>query len=119
MREVFLDTLAAKYELGVRTVDFTSGNTAEAAIDAWADEQTAGRIKRLFYDLDPYTVLVLANAIYFRGDWTYQFGSPIGAQTFMRSDGSTVQTALMNREAMLRYAAGDGWQAVELPYARA
>jgi serine protease inhibitor len=117
VRDAFLRTLAAQYGAGVRVVDFTAGNAAEAALDRWADEQTAGRIKRVFDDIERETKLVLANAVYFRADWKEQFHNVTDGQTFTRTDGSTVKTALMNNLAIMNYAASDGWQAVELPYA--
>jgi serine protease inhibitor len=51
----------------VRTVDFGSP-AAKEAIDAWVRQQTANWIKQLFAQLDPTTLLVIANAVYFKGD---------------------------------------------------
>ena len=117
VRDEFLRTLAAQYGAGVRVVDFAAENEAKAALDAWADQQTAGRIKRVFDNIDRTTRLILANAIYFRADWKHPLLDVLEGQTFTRADGSTVQTALMSDLAILNYAAGEGWQAVELPYA--
>jgi serpin B len=115
----FLHTLAAQYGTGMRTLDFTSP-TAKEQIDAWVREQTADRIKKLFDQLPPYTKLVLANAVYFKGDWKYPF-DPQGTtpEPFTREDGSVVQVPTMHGrgDGKYNYAAGDGWQAVELPYA--
>jgi serine protease inhibitor len=111
----FLHTLAAQYGLGVRTVDFGS-SAAKEAIDAWVREQTANRIEQLFEEFDPATRLVIANAVYFKGAWATRFDQ---AQTapFARADGSVVDAPMMHSLASYRYAAGRGWQAVELPYA--
>ena len=68
VKRPFLHTLAAQYGAGVRTVDFGSP-AAKEAIDAWVRQQTANRIKQLFAQLDPTTLLVIANAVYFKGDW--------------------------------------------------
>lgn len=114
----FLRTLAAKYGAGVRTVDFGAGDEAKRTIDEWARVQTADRIKRVFDSLDPTTKLVLANAVYFKADWTHPFTSSSDNETFTRADGTTVRTTLMHRIDQLRYAAGPSWQAVELPYAQ-
>ncbi|GII00371.1 serpin family protein [Planobispora takensis] len=112
----FLRTLAAKYGTGARQVDFT-GDAADA-INAWADEQTAGRIKRVFDRLDPRTKLVIANALYLKADWALPFTDPPQEDgSFTRADGTVVRTALMRQENEFRYASGPGWQAVELPYA--
>jgi serpin B len=118
IREAFLRTLASQYGTGVGTVDFTAGGEAARQIDAWVRRQTAGRIDKLFGQLDPSTRLVLANALYLRADWEQPFTeSSTTDATFTRADGSTVQARMMQRAGQLGYAAGDGWQAVELPYA--
>jgi serine protease inhibitor len=118
VKQQFLRTLASQYGAGVRTVDF--GKDATGTINAWADEQTAGRIKKVFDQLDPATKLVIANAVYLKADWEHSFaeGAPEENATFVRADGSTVRTKLMHQDADLRYASGSGWQAVELPYAK-
>ncbi|MGS2648493.1 serpin family protein [Streptosporangium sp. LJ11] len=112
----FLRTLAAQYGTGVRQVDF-AGNATEV-IDAWAEERTAGRIRKVFDNLPARTKLVIANAVYLKADWTTPFTDPPeeGA-TFTRADGTTTRTALMRHDGFLPYAAGSGWQAVELHYA--
>jgi serpin B len=113
----FLHTLAAQYGAGVRTVDFGSAQATET-INAWVRTQTADRIRRLFDSLDPATRLVLANAVYLKADWARPFAEyPTTKEAFTRADGSTVRVPTMHLQATLRYAAGPGWQAVELPYA--
>ncbi|GAT68380.1 serine/cysteine proteinase inhibitor [Planomonospora sphaerica] len=112
----FLRTLAAEYGTGAHQVDFSSD--AAEAIDAWAEEQTAGRIKKVFDRLDPRTRLVIANALYLKADWAVPFTAPPEeAAAFTRADGRVVRTDLMRVEAELPYASGPGWQAVELAYA--
>ena len=116
VKQAFLQTLARQYGAGMAGVDFASPRAKEL-IDAWVKEHTAGRITKLFDDLPPWTVLVLANAVYFKGEWVNRFDKAQPAP-FTRADGSTVQAGLMRVFAPdLGYAEGTGWQAVELPYA--
>jgi serine protease inhibitor len=119
IKEPYLHTLAAQYGTGMRALDFTSP-TAMEQIDNWVREQTADRIKKLFDQLSPRTQLVLANAVYFKGDWKYPF-DPQGTtpEPFTRAGGSVVQVPTMHAqgEGEYNYAATDDWQAVELPYA--
>ncbi|WP_433242047.1 serpin family protein [Streptosporangium sp. CA-135522] len=113
----FLRTLAAQYGTGAREVDFTGD--ARDVIDAWAREQTAGRIKKVFGQLAPETKLVIANALYLKAEWATAFTDPPEKNaSFTRADGTAVRTDLMHRTGSLPYAAGSGWQAVELPYAK-
>ncbi|MEU8381023.1 serpin family protein [Streptosporangium sp. NPDC048865] len=116
VRPEFLRTLAAQYGTGVRQVDF-AGNAAEV-VNAWAEERTAGRIRKVFDELPARTRLVIANAVYLKAEWTTPFTDPPeeGA-TFTRADGTTTRTTLMRRDGFLPYAEGTGWQAVELRYA--
>ncbi|MDQ3974427.1 MAG: serpin family protein [Actinomycetota bacterium] len=118
VEEAFLETLAAQYGVGVRTVDFTQPDAAKSTIDAWVRQQTAERIKQLFNSLDPNTKLVLANAVYLKADWATPFAeNPTKDAPFTLADGTTVQAPTMHRLDTMRYTTGDGWQAVELPYA--
>jgi len=117
VRDAFLRVLASQYGSGVRTVDFTSGDTAARRIDAWVRRQTAGRIDKLFDRLDPSTRLVLADALYLRADWQEPFSEGSTADAgFIRADGSSIRVQMMQHTGSFRYADGSGWQAVELPY---
>jgi serine protease inhibitor len=111
----FLNTLAAQYGAGMYAVDFDSPSAAETMND-WVRRQTADRIRKLFDQVDPDTRLVLANAVYLKADWQRRFDRTDPAD-FRRADGATRQVPTMHLESDLRYARGEGWQAVELPYA--
>ncbi len=114
----FLRTLAAHYGAGVHPVDFAGGK-ATPVIDRWASQQTAGRIRKVFDSLPGDTSLVLANTAYLRADWDRALfaGEPVTTEPFTRTGGSSVGVPMMHGQDDLRYAAGDGWQAVEVPYA--
>lgn len=118
VRQEFLRVLAAQYGAGVRTVDFTTDQAVEV-INAWAAKQTADRIKKVFEELDPDTALVLANAVYLKADWQAPFESGLTRdEAFTKADGSKADVPMMHNGTLrARYAEGDGWQAVELPYA--
>lgn len=111
----FLNTLAAQYGAGVYAVDFGSPNTTKIMND-WVRTQTAGRIRKLFDQVDPDTRLVLANAVYLKAEWQQPFDHT-GPEDFRPAGGDTRQVPTMLLQADLRYARGAGWQAVEMPYA--
>ncbi|HEY3926659.1 MAG TPA: serpin family protein [Acidothermaceae bacterium] len=113
----FLNTMAADYGSGVRTVDFTSPS-AIVIINAWVRTQTADRIQQLFDSLDPSTKLVLANAVYLKADWATPFAEdPTSDAKFTTAVGKQITVPTMHQTGSLGYASSGKWQAVALPYA--
>lgn len=110
----FLRTLAAEYGAGVRPVDFAAADALKL-INAWADQQTAGRIKKIFEDLNSNTKLVLANAVYFKADWQTYF-MYVSPEPFTKASGAVIQAPTMRHTGQVRYADVNGMTAIELPY---
>ena len=118
----YLATLAGDFGAGLRLVDYAGDpEAARRTINAWVDEQTGRRIPELLPagTIDEATLLTLVNAIYLKAPWLDAFVEEATAPAaFTRADGSAVDVAMMDGGTdLLAYAAGDGWQAVELPYA--
>ena len=69
-------------------------------------------------ELEPDDVLVLANALRFRGDWSESFDpGQTAPATFHPTPDSAVEVPTMHAEGLsARYREGDGFQAVALPY---
>lgn len=110
--------LRDRYGAAAQHVDFTSGQ-AKQVIDAWVMKQTAGRIDKLFNEIDPDTIAVLANAVYLKADWAEAFNPDMTrGEPFHRADGTDVQAPMMHltKPVQLNYVKQDDWQAVELPY---
>ena len=59
-------------------------------INQWVEEKTNGKIEEIIDSpLDPDLVTVLINAIYFKGDWKYEFDeSQTEDRTFYLKDGT-------------------------------
>jgi len=118
--KLFLDTLAANYGAGMRLVDYkTAAEEARAAINRWVAGETNDKIPELIPQgtLDALTRLVLVNAVYLDATWQSQFDPAMTKDgPFTTQAGDAVITPMMTQKEMLPYAAGDGWQAVELAY---
>ncbi len=116
----FLDVLAENYGAGLRLMDFLNApDDSRQAINDWVSEETEGKIKDLIPPgaLTPMTRLVLANAIYFNASWQSQFDEDATEEaSFTLLDGSQISVPMMNQTEWFGYAAGEGYQAVELPY---
>jgi serine protease inhibitor len=109
------------YEAALEEVDFQSvPETARRTINAWVERQTQDKIRDLLREgtLGRDTVLVLTNAIYFKGKWANRFVEhmtqpgdfELGARRTARN------VPLMRQHARFRYLDGGAFQALELPY---
>ena len=116
----YVQALGERFGAGLRLVDYVkAAEAARVAINGWVAGQTEQRIKDLLAqgDVDDMTRLVLVNAIYLKAAWQTPFGEGATAPApFTRLDGTTVDAPLMHTSGQFQYAAGTGWQAVELPY---
>jgi serpin B len=117
----FLGSLARRYGAGLKLVDYVRDTeAARQQINRWVDERTEHRIDELIAAglLSPSTVLTLVNAIYLKAPWQYPFNEADTAPAaFHLADGSSIQVPTMTMMAPFPHADGDGWRAVELPYA--
>ena len=116
----FLDALAENYGAGLRLLDFVNApEESRVTINDWVSDETESRIEDLIPQglIDPATRLVLTNAIYFNAAWQHPFMENLTADgSFYLLDGSKVTVPMMTQSESFGYAAGEGYQAVELPY---
>lgn len=113
----YLDTLAVSYGSSVNTVDFAAApEAARAAINQWVSNQTDSLISELFPEgtIDSGTVLALADAVYFHGDWSSPFApnSPTGTFHALAGD---VSVPMMSGAGATIWK-GTGWTAASLGY---
>ena len=89
------------------------------AINDWVSKQTQGKIRNLVQDLDSNTVLVLANAIYFKGTWQHKFGKlNTKSRPYHLPNRKTIVIPMMARTGEYRYSESKTLQVIELPYGR-
>ncbi len=108
------------YGSEIEAVDYrTDTEGARTKINDWVADQTNDRIKDLIPEgmLDPLTRLVLANAIYFKGDWASPFKpGRTRPAPFKLLDGTTVEVPMMSQTAHFKLSHTPEFQALELPY---
>lgn len=108
----------AKQHYGA-TVDEAAFGTEEATkkINDWTSDATRGRIPQLFKSLGGNTVMVLVNALYFKGEWTHAFDPQRTADgLFTKADGTQESVPYMQQDGQFGALQGDGFRAVRLPY---
>ncbi|XP_074936556.1 plasminogen activator inhibitor 1 [Phalacrocorax aristotelis] len=105
-------------------VDFERGEGARTLLNAWVRGQTQGLIRELLPPgaVGARTRLVLADALYFKGDWMRPF--PTAAtrpRPFHKADGGVVTVPMMEQTAKFNYGdfetpEGVPYDVVEVPY---
>jgi serpin B len=115
--DAFVKVNKEKYDAEVRNEDFSNPATL-AMINAWCAEKTHGKIDRIIDELPEDAVMCLMNALYFKGIWSKPFDKAFTLDNtpFYNEDGTTTPVSMMHKERMARYAAGEGFEMVELPY---
>jgi serpin B len=117
----FLDVLAQNYGAGIRLLDFMADpESARKTINQWVSQETEKKINDILPvgSIDALTRLVLSNAIYFKADWANEFDKGMTQEDiFHLLAGGTTTVPMMNQTGRFNYAAGEGYQALELPYA--
>lgn len=108
------------FRAGAANLDFTAPG-AEETINEWVEDATRGKIAKLFDQLDPATQLVIANAVYFLGDWVKPFKAPSGRRPrddFHISPSETIQVDMMSHDGpqLFSYTENREVQVVEMPY---
>ena len=87
-------------------------------VNEWCSEKTHGKITEILDELDPGTVMLLLNAVYFRGDWEFPFNPD---KTFSGEfGGSSSEKAkkvdMMTQVNEFNYYLDRSVEAIELPY---
>jgi len=96
----FVEAMTRDFAAEVSELDLGSAEGAEY-IDGWVAEQTRGRIEKMSDALglpDPAAVMVLMNAVYFKGSWTSRFDPEATRPgTFTLPDGTEVSVPMMSQ----------------------
>jgi serpin B len=125
-RKEFVELLKTSYKSEVAEVDFNDPETTRTRINDWVQKETKDRIKELIppAGLTPLNRLVLANAVYFKGQWVDKFNKDATADApFTHLDGTKTNVPMMARGGNSDYAEfplsdkpGDTVQVLEQPY---
>lgn len=119
-RPEFRQRVAGTYGAGVFDADFRADPDGwRTKINAWVETQTRDKIKDLLAagTVTPATRMVLANAIYFKGDWAKKFEPNATREApFTAAGGTKTNVPLMHRFGSVRLYGDDDVQVAELPY---
>ncbi len=86
-------------------------------INAWVKRQTEGKIDKILNKLNPNSVCVLLNAIYFKGTWESQFKKDRTHDgVFKISSAKEVKVPLMYQRSEFKILQKSNFQIASLPY---
>ena len=119
VKKPFTDILSQYYNAESKSFDITDPLVPKQ-INSWIESKTNGLIKNMIDKLDQSTVMLLINAIYFKGKWNSQFDKEKTVQgSFYKSDGVTVQVPMMKQTSDFKIYNGEGFTLAEFPYGQA
>ncbi|KAG1355088.1 Serpin-Z1B [Cocos nucifera] len=120
LKTAFQEVAASVYGAIAKSVDLE--NRAEEVsieVNDWLKKKTDGLIKNLIPEtaVDDATRLLIANALCFKGFWSYPFeSSQTRYEEFHLLNGSTIQVPFMRSREDQFISSYDGFKVLKLPY---
>ena len=112
----FLQVNQDFYQSQVRKIDFSHPESLKI-INNWVKDKTEGKIEKIIQELNYNDVMVLLNAIYFKGNWNQQFSEYFTREMrFYLANGTQKQHPIMFQSSEHLYYENEDFQAVSLPY---
>jgi serpin B len=112
----FLDQCHKDFDAELKNVNFKSAETLNT-INNWCSEKTHGKINKLLSELPPLTIMVLLNAIYFKGTWQHKFDKAFTVDDkFRGAAGKTLPVKMMSQTQDFEYLKEKNFDMVCLPY---
>nr|XP_017229581.1 PREDICTED: serpin-ZX-like isoform X1 [Daucus carota subsp. sativus] len=109
------------YKAASHRVDFQ--NKAEEVkhlVNSWVEKETCGLIKNILNSVERSTQLILANALYFKGEWSSPFDEyDTRNYDFYLLNSSSTQVPFMTSNKNQYISVFDGFKVLGLPYKQA
>lgn len=112
----FTQTLLSAYGADAENVDFGSPATAQK-INAWVAQHTNNRIQKMLDQISPSTMMILADAIAFKGKWSIPFGTKLTEPHDFKGSRGVRKVPMMSHSARYSYASQSSLEAIRLLYA--
>ena len=116
VKKSFTDILSNYYNAEAKSFDINDV-TAPEKINEWISDKTNGLIKEMVDKLNDNTVMLLINAIYFKGKWKLQFDpDDTSEKPFFKPSGNQSDVQMMKQTEDFSVYDGDGFMLAEFPY---
>ena len=113
----FITTNQKYYDAQIEKLEFDL--SALTTINGWVNNKTKGKIPTILDQISGQEIMFLINAIYFKGQWKYQF-DPAKTQNspFYLKNGNTVSVPYMKIKEKFGYSEQEGFRVLKMPYGR-
>lgn len=112
----FQQRLRDFFNAEIEGLDFSDPASIDI-INNWVKDNTEELIDKIIDEIPGNAVMYLINALYFKGEWLYQFDPDDTAPaSFYKEDGKTIEVDMMNREGRFATYFSEEVQMIELPY---
>ena len=122
LQTAFYNTMRDSYFAPAAAVPFSDGQYVLNLVNNWADQATDGLINPMLEDVDPNTVALLLNALYFKAQWKKEGNEPMfnpeatANGVFHRSAGTETTVPYMTSTRVFQYADRGNYEIIGLPY---
>lgn len=117
VKPTFLAGLNQHFGVAPEAVDFEGDMQGSInTINSWVSDHTNGILPEFLTRLPEETRLLLVNAVYLSAKWRHPFGQASTYPAPFHNHAGSIPVEFMHETARLRYGAGPGYRAVELPY---
>lgn len=113
----FANNTERYYHAKTKEIDMLNAKSVRQMND-WVKKSTDGKISEIIKEpLNPNTVAIILNAIYFKGNWKNKFDeSNTKNNDFYLIDGTTKKTPFMELDGKIAYFENEYFQFASLPY---
>jgi len=113
----FKKNMSDSYKAEISSLDFSSKKSVDV-INEWVKNSTNSKISKIIDSLSEQDLLVLINAIYFKGTWTNKFEKALTKDMSFKGGTKTKDVPMMSNFDDYRYFNDAGLQGIELPYGK-
>ena len=104
------------YKAEIASLNFDDP-AAPKTINSWVNKNTEGKIDKIVDQISPDAVLFLINAIYFKGQWQFEFKKEnTKPDVFRLPGGGQKNVPMMSQSGSYLYYKNKDFQSVALPY---
>ena len=117
VKDAFKTTNQNFYQAKVAGLDFTKTVETLNTVNGWVNTNTKGKIDKIIEQVKAEDIMYLLNAIYFNGEWKYQFDTKETKDlSFTKEDKTTTLVPTMMIEKSFNYYSHQSFQLIEMPY---